>query len=54
MKPMTSAPSSDRTPQEALWPGEFGNNLRALRELLPQCEMHPLDDPTRFLMGKQR
>jgi len=81
---MTSAPSSDRTPQEALWAGEFGNdyisrnrdsalvdsnralfdtilsrthgvtsaielganignNLRALRELLPECEMHSVE-----------
>ena len=81
---MTSAPSSNRTPQEALWAGEFGNdyiarnrdvalvdsnralfgtilskahgvtsaiefganignNLRALRDLLPACEMHSVE-----------
>jgi pseudaminic acid biosynthesis-associated methylase len=81
---MTSAPSSDRTPQEALWAGEFGNdyiarnrdialvdsnralfdtilsktqcvtsaiefganignNLRALHDLLPACEMHSVE-----------
>ena len=84
VKPMTSAPSPDRTPQETLWAGEFGNdyiarnrdvalldsnralfdkilsktdsvtsaiefganignNLRALRELLPACEMHSVE-----------
>jgi len=81
---MTSAPSPDRTPQETLWAGEFGNdyiarnrdaalldsnralfdkilsktdgvtsaiefganignNLRALRDLLPACEMHSVE-----------
>ncbi|MEP7370066.1 MAG: pseudaminic acid biosynthesis-associated methylase [Dermatophilaceae bacterium] len=81
---MTSEPSSDRTPQEELWAGEFGNdyivrnrdaalvdsnralfekvlsnapgvtsaiefganignNLRALRDLLPGCEMHSVE-----------
>jgi len=81
---MTSAPSSGRTPQEALWAGEFGNdyiarnrdialvdsnralfdtilsktrgvtsaiefganignNLRALGDLLPACEMHSVE-----------
>ena len=81
---MTSAPASDRTPQEQLWAGEFGNdyiarnrdvalvdsnralfdtilskaqsvtsaiefganignNLRALRDLLPACEMHSVE-----------
>jgi len=81
---MTSTPSSERTPQEQLWAGEFGNdyiarnrdvalldsnralfdkilskthgvssaiefganignNLRALRDLLPACEMHSVE-----------
>lgn len=81
---MTSAPTPDRTPQEELWAGEFGNdyisrnrdgaliesnralfdkilsrtqgvtsaielganignNLRALRELVPACELHSVE-----------
>jgi len=85
---MTSTPSSERTPQEQLWAGEFGNdyiirnrdvallgsnralfdkilsrtqgvtsaiefganignNLHALRDLLPACEMHSIEiNPT--------
>ena len=44
---MNSPTASDRTSQEQLWAGEFGanigNNLHALRELMPAMELHSVE-----------